>query len=189
MVDKIINDNQTMKTQINTLENKIEFLERRLIANEIVIDGVPENKLENCYEIMKTIGTQLNVKITDPMLNDCYRIGRAEKNRTRRIVVGFTNRQDKAKILDSRKIIRNLSTKKIGMEIDVPIYIRENLTPKSNILFKEARDLRKQFGFQFVWIKNGLIFLRKNELEKIIHVANEEVIQKLRLNLNSTYLN
>jgi len=45
MIDKIITDNQNMKTQINTLESKIEFLERRLINNEIVIDGVPENKL------------------------------------------------------------------------------------------------------------------------------------------------
>jgi hypothetical protein len=123
------------------------------------------------------------------MINDCYRIGRAQNNRTRRIVVGFTNNQDKTKILDSRKIIRNLSTKKIGMEIDVPIYIRENLTSKSNFLFKEARDLRKQYNFQFVWTKNGQIFLRKNESEKIIHVVNEEVIQNLRLNLNSTHLN
>lgn len=178
-----------MKTQINTLENKIEILERRLIANEIVIDGVPENNLENCYEIMKTIGTQLNVKIMDPVINDCYKIGRPEKNRTRRIVVGFTNREDKTKILESRKIIRNLSTKKIGMEIDMPIYIRENLTPKSNLLFKEARDLCKQYNFQFAWTKNGQLFLRKNETEKIIHVVNEAVIQKLRLNLNSTHLN
>jgi len=68
MIDKIITDNQNMKTQINTLESKIEFLERRLINNEIVIDGVPENKLENCYEIVKNIGTQLNIKITDPRL-------------------------------------------------------------------------------------------------------------------------
>lgn len=71
MIDKIMTDNQNMKTQINTLEDKIEILERRLITNEIVIDGVPENKLENCYEIVKALGTQLNIKITDPMINDC----------------------------------------------------------------------------------------------------------------------
>ncbi|XP_022182669.1 uncharacterized protein LOC111042388, partial [Myzus persicae] len=167
-------NNQNMKTQINTLESKIEFLERRLINNEIVIDGVPENKLENSYEIVKNIGTQLNIKITDPMINDCHRVGRTQNNLTRRIVVGFTSHQDKVKILDSRKIIRNLSTKNIGIEPEVSIYIRENLTSKSSFLFKLARDFRNQYNYKFVWTKNGQIFLRKNESEKIINVANEE---------------
>ncbi|XP_050065559.1 uncharacterized protein LOC126554543 [Aphis gossypii] len=186
VIDKIITDNQNMKTQINTLESKIEFLERRMINNEIVIDGVPENKLENCYEIVKNIGTQLNIKITDPMINDCHRVGRTQNNLTRRIVVGFTSHQDKVKILDSRKIIRNLSTKNIGMEPEVSIYIRENLTSKSSFLFKQARDFRNQYNYKFVWTKNGQIFLRKNESEKIINVANEEVIHNLKS--NSTHL-
>jgi len=47
MIDKIITDNQNMITQINTLEDKIEVLERRLIKNKIVIDVVPEKKMEN----------------------------------------------------------------------------------------------------------------------------------------------
>lgn len=84
MIDKIITDNKNMKTQINTLEDKIEILERRLINNEIVIDGVPENKLENCYELVKAIGAQLNIKIIDPMINDCHRVVRTQNNLTRR---------------------------------------------------------------------------------------------------------
>jgi len=109
-----------------------------------------------------------------------------QNNLTRRIVVGFTSHQDKVKILDSRKIIRNLSTKNIGMEPEVSIYIRENLTSKSSFLFKQARDFRNQYNYKFVWTKNGQIFLRKNEAEKIINVANEEVIHNLKS--NSTHL-
>lgn len=62
MIDKIITDNQNMKTQINTLEDKIEILERRLVTNEIIIDGV-ENKLENCYEIVKPSVHNLILKL------------------------------------------------------------------------------------------------------------------------------
>lgn len=90
-------------------------------------------------------------------------------------------------MLESRKIIKNLSTKNIGMEPDLSIYIRENLTSKSSFLFKQARDFRKQFNFKFVWTKNGQIFLRKNEAEKIINVVNEEVIHNLKS--NSIHLN
>jgi len=42
MINKIITYNHNMKTQINALEDKIEILERRLITDEIVINGVPE---------------------------------------------------------------------------------------------------------------------------------------------------
>jgi len=52
-----------------------------LITNEIVIEGVPENKLKNCYEIVKAIGTQHNIKITDLMINDCHRVGRTQSNK------------------------------------------------------------------------------------------------------------
>lgn len=93
------------------------------------------------------------------MINECYRVGRVESNCSRRIVVEFTNHVDKIKILNSRKVIRNFLTKKIGMEPDVPIYIRENLTMKSSKLFKEARYLQKQCNYQFLWTKNGLGFL------------------------------
>jgi len=120
------------------------------------------------------------------MINDCHRVGRTQNNLTRRIVVGFTSHRDKVKILDSRKIIRNLSPKNIGMEPEVSIYIRENLTSKSSVLFKQARDFRNQYNYKFVWTKNGQIFLRKNESEKIINVANEEVIHNLKS--NSTHL-
>lgn len=122
--------------------------------------------MENCYEIVKAIGTQLNIKITDPMINDCHRVGRTQDNRTRTIVVGLTNHQDKVKILDSRKIIRNLSTKNIFIEPYVSIYIRENLRSKSSFLFKQARDFRKQFNFKFVWTKNGQISSAKMSRRK-----------------------
>jgi aspartate/tyrosine/aromatic aminotransferase len=73
------------------------------------------------------------------------------------------------------------------MLLEKPIYIRENLTPKGNKLFKEARDFRKQFNFQFVWTKNGFIFLPRNETEKIIFVNDEDTIYSLKS--QSEYLN
>lgn len=65
-----------MKRQTNTLENKIKILERCLITNEIVIDGVAKNT------IGKLLLLSMIIKIMDPMINDCYRIRRIQKNRT-----------------------------------------------------------------------------------------------------------
>lgn len=184
VIDKIITENNVLKTNIIQLENKIELMERRQISNDIIIDGIPENKTEDCSQLVQQICKELNTNINVSMINDCHRIGYNRNNaRPRKILATFINHQDKTNILKSRQIRRNFSTKYMGIQPDMPIYIRENLTTKGNKLFKEARDLKKLLNFQFVWTKNGLVFLRKNETDKIIRVDNEEII----LNLKSQY--
>ncbi|XP_008180524.1 uncharacterized protein LOC103308612 [Acyrthosiphon pisum] len=161
-IDKIITENQALKTHISQLEKQIESIERHQIANDIIIDG-------------------LNVNINDSMINDCHRVGFNHSNtRPRRILVSFSNHQVKADFLKARQIFRNFSSKFIDIQPDVPIYIRENLTTKGNKLFKEARDLKKQLNFQFVWTKNAIILLRKNETDKIIRVDSEDTIQNIK---------
>jgi len=82
------------------LEKQIESIERRQIANDIIIDGVPENKYENCSILIKNIGKQLNVNINDSMINDCHRIGFNHNNtRPRRILVSYSNHQVKIDFL------------------------------------------------------------------------------------------
>lgn len=168
-------------------------MERRQISNDIIIDGIPENKTEDCTNLVQQICKELNSNINVSMINDCHRIGFNHNNaRPRRIIVKFINHQDKINTLKARQIKRNFSTKDIGIQPDMPIYIRENITTKGSKLFKEARDLKKSLHFQFVWTKNGLVFLRKNETDKIIRVDNEEVISNLKSqydHLNSTNLN
>lgn len=50
----------------------------------------------------------------------------------------------------AQQIIKNFSTKYIGIQPDVPTYIREKLTAKGSKLFKEARDVRKHLNFLFL---------------------------------------
>lgn len=184
VIDKIITENNVLKTHIMQLENKIERMEHHQISNDIIIDGIPENKTEDCTQLVQQICKKLNLNINESMINVCHRIGFNRNNvRPRRIIVSLIKHQDKINILKSRQIRRNFSTKYIGILPDLPIYIRENLTTKANKLFKEARELKKFLNFQFVWTKNGHVFLRKNETDKIIRVDNEEVI----LNLKSQY--
>ncbi|VVC29413.1 Hypothetical protein CINCED_3A022873 [Cinara cedri] len=181
VIDNILefSGNSAMKSRIQFLENKIENLERRYIANDIFIDGVPELKLENCNKLVKRIGTQLNTKITDSY---AHRMDpRQNNNWFRKIFVSFTNHQNKTKGYNACKVIKNLFTKRIDIHPDTQIYKRKNLTTKSSHLFKEARCQGKQYNYKVIWIKNGLIFRRKNEPEKIIHGFNEEIYERLAI--------
>lgn len=199
VIDKILIKHNFLKIQINQLEKKIEIMERRLISNDVIIDGIPENKLENYAELVQKIGKELKININDTMINDCHRIGpTCNGEYPRRILVTFMSHQEKVQILKARQISRNFSTKYnilyyiYYIQSDKPIYIRENLTSKGNKLYKEYRNFREQLNYQIVWTKNGIVFLRKNETDKIIRIDSEDIVQSLRSQnkyLNSTNSN
>lgn len=40
-------------------------MERRQISNDIVIDGVPKSKIENCTQLVQQICNQINLKTNE----------------------------------------------------------------------------------------------------------------------------
>lgn len=54
------------------------------------------------------------------------------------------------------------------------IYINPNLTKERQFLYKIARDARKNKKLDFVWVKNGEIFIRKNENSKILKLIYKD---------------
>lgn len=44
-----------------------------------------------------------------------------------------------------------------------PLYFSENLTRSNRELFVASRAVPKEHNVQFVWVKNGRIYIRKKE--------------------------
>jgi len=120
-------------------------MECRQISNDIIIDGIPENKTEDCRQLVQQICKELNSNINVSMIDDCHRIGFNRNNaRPRIIIVKFINHlQDKINTPKARQIKINFSTKDIGIQPDMPIYIRENLTIKGNNSYSAKQETSK----------------------------------------------
>lgn len=56
-----------------------------------------------------------------------------------------------------------------------PIYVDEQLTKQTFLLFKRAKELKRQ-GFKFVWISNGEILVRESETSPVIRITAESQI-------------
>lgn len=68
---------------------------------------------ENCFSLVKQVGFRLKMKFIDNMINDCHRIGQGKQKN------GF--RELKNNLLESRKVIRNMSIRIINLEQENPI--------------------------------------------------------------------
>lgn len=178
---------------ISILEDKIEDLQRVGRKSNFEIKNVPRAKnerKENLIEIVtclsKTVGCNLN--ISD--IKDIYRVrAKAERSTTTPIVVETSSTLLKTEILQKCKAfnIRNkekLRGKHLGLRTgeETPIYVAEQLTPKSSRLHFLARDLAKTKNYKFCWTAFGKVFVRKDENSPIITVHSELQLQELILN-------
>lgn len=173
-------ENSQLRKEIKRLYEKNEDLEQYSRANTIEINGFPEDKNESVCEIVKSIGAAIKVPITDEMIDACHRLRRRPGFKgPRGIIVKFVRRFTKDEFLKGRKVYRDLSTRHLDRTDDVPIYIKESLSPGRRKLFFNTRMANKQLKYEFVWTKNGNVLMRKNQDSAIISIRNEEDLAEL----------
>lgn len=176
---------ENLQKEITNIEQKNDVKSQISIKNNIEIKGVPENPNIDDKEITKKILKQIGINTEK---EDIIEIKRTESKNENIIKIKLKNEDIKKKILEkSKQYFRNngkLTTYELNLKGNQNIiYVNEELTPKTKYLFGKTKELKKN-SFKFIWIKNGKIFVRKNEEERIIHINTEETLKQL-INLNN----
>ncbi|KAI5633688.1 hypothetical protein NE865_13584 [Phthorimaea operculella] len=161
--------------EIARLKNKVSELQDQLgnqlqvsLKNEVEIAGIPEFKNESLTHIVKLTAAKTGVSVEDSDIDWVMRAGpkrSTETNKTPRpIVVRFVRRTKRDEMIKVAKSKKNLTTE--GMNItneNQKIYINERLTRENRLLFRQARNQFAAAGFQFCWVQNGSVFIRRRE--------------------------
>lgn len=182
LFDAMKQENTTLRAKVRSLEQQLDDTDQYTRINCLEINGVPETNNENVVEIVQTIGKVLQVTVSAEDIDACHRLGPKQDGRRRGIIVKFVRRHMKEEMLRKRKIKRNLNTSDIGMASGPAevVYMNESLSPARRKVLNAARSLRKEQGFTFVWVKNGKVFLRKDEGSKAIMLTNMDQLTDLR---------
>ncbi|XP_046685349.1 uncharacterized protein LOC124371080, partial [Homalodisca vitripennis] len=145
-------------------------------------------KNEDVVSIVKEVGKVLDFNISNTMIDACHRLGkRSEPNSPPPgIVLKFISRLDKEELLRKRRVKSKFSTRHMNLEMDKPVYINESLTPMKRKLMAEARKFKRENNYQFVWVRDGRIFLRKEEASKVIHVTCQADLPKRSVTIDVT---
>lgn len=177
----IIQENINLKSKVKSLEGRLDEIEQYSRVNCLEINGVPELKNENILEVVKSIGKSLGVEITEEMIDASHRMGSKKDGKHRGIIVKFTRRIIKEELLGKRKIKRNLNTHDLNMKNSPAevVYINESLSPARRKILNAARALKKEKGYTFVWVRDGRIFLRKNEGDPVIVASTMDQLSSL----------
>lgn len=173
-------ENITLKVKICDLEERLVESEQYSRRNCLEIQGIPEDKNENLIETVKKVGKALDVDIGDNMIDVCHRLKkRREDQRPAGIIVKFVRRLDAEEVLRRRRVKRNLSTRHMGLTMDSMIYINEALCPSRRKVFAQARAIKREKGYKYLWVRSGNIYMRKEDKAPVIQVHNISELGKL----------
>lgn len=185
--NEALQENSNLKIKVNDLEMRLDDMEQYSRSNTLEINGIVETENENVIDVVIAVGNGLGYPITNDMIDACHRVGQREpegrkRKNPRGIIVKFTRRSVKEDLLKQRRVKRNFNTKDIGIS-DRPaevIYMNDSLTQRRRKILNEAKILKKEKGFQFLWVRNGKILLRTEEGAKVIALVSLEQVAALR---------
>ena len=187
-IKELHRENNDMKNNISVLKVRFDQLEQQARSNNVEIQCLPEKKQEHLFEIVSELSKVVGCIMQDKDILHCTRIAKLKPDNTRprSIVVQFASPRVRDQFLASTINFNksNKENKLNSSHLGYPgpktaIFVTEHLSPTNKALHAAARIRAKELGYQFIWVRGGRIFMRKNQESEHILVRNMETLSKL----------
>lgn len=163
-----------LSAEVNGLKAKFNAEEQKNLNSNVLIRGI--NADEDALTVVKNVAELANVEIKQGDVVSARQIH--SKTKESCVMVQFAGDTKKRDFVKASKAKR-LNTQMYGYTGEArPIYVDEQLTRESFLLFKRAKNLKK-FGVKFVWIANGNILAREAPNEAVIHIKTMDQITEM----------
>lgn len=182
-INNLKKENEIIHQELKKLKNQTDRKDKESRTNNIVIMGVTHS-----LEEAKTSPTEIKTKIgkvlsyIDPNLkHPDFKVSILNRNKPDSpVLVSFNTTEQKNMILAMRREKGKILSSNCGLPGTNLIFLNEDLTKEQRELFRLARSL-KNHGFKFIWVKHGVVYVRKSENSDVIKVSNEADINQLKV--------
>lgn len=171
-INSMSKEQLTLSSRVTDLTNRLNLIEQHSREMNIEINGVPENKSENLLSVARQLCTAVSVPLLDGDILTGTRVRKMneENDRPRTIVIRLQTIKKRDEILAAvsrfNKINQKdrLNTSVLGFGCKKsPVYVSEHLSPYNKALHASTRKVARDRGYKYVWIRNGRIFVRKDD--------------------------
>jgi archaellum component FlaC len=151
----------------------------RLLNIELV--GVPENGNEDLTKVILKLGEHSGINLTVTDIIQVNRVSSKSKvqGRPRNIVAKLRTRLLKDNVISQARKSR-VTTKDLDIQGNItPVYVNEHLTLFNKDLLRKVKEVAVNKEYQYAWVKNGRIYVRKAPTMPAILVTEEEDLKKI----------
>lgn len=192
--DDLVKEHKALKLALHTMEAKFrsmakahDDLEQYGRRECVEIRGVPvpfDPKSEDTNAVVKSVGNLMGITVTDNDISVSHRMPQSKRYKGKQrgpsaIIAKFTRRVIKDKFYRARSILHDKSTLDLGFTDRNSIYITESLTENNRELFNDCLKAKKDLKFNFVWTRNGRIFMRHDKDSPAKLISSKDDLKSL----------
>lgn len=176
-------DNESLKSSVNDLSLRLRLAEQNMREANLEINGIPEHKSENLPTVIAQIAATVGCDVRDEDVYQVTRVAKLNKegDRPRTVIVKLRSPRHRDAMLaavtkfNKKNSNGKLSTQHLGIAgTPKPVFVSEHLSPANKYLHAAARLKAKQEGFKFTWVRNGRVYVRRDEYSPAIFIRNSE---------------
>ncbi|CAH3146028.1 unnamed protein product [Pocillopora meandrina] len=177
-----------IEENLGKLEIAVNEIQDYSYAFNIKILGVPELKANEdasetsnlCVNLFNHMGA--NITIND--IDIAHRVPFRDPSRSdpKPIICKCVRRLARNNVMAARRHASSVAARDVGLEESQDmskILILDHLTPRMQELYGNAKSFKTRFGFQFCWVKNGTIFLRRSEDSRSLKVRCPDDLSRI----------
>ncbi|XP_026324279.1 uncharacterized protein LOC113233369 [Hyposmocoma kahamanoa] len=167
---------------------RLNLLEQHARETNVEINGIPEHKPENHVSVFKQLSSAVSRPIADTNVLFCTRVRKMDDSSERScaIVVKLPSTEIRDEILAAvAKFNKATPSEKLhsghlgyGGKTS-PIFVSEHLAPYYKALHARTRHVARDKDYKYVWIRNGRIFVRKNDQSPAKQIKSYENLNNL----------
>lgn len=181
-------ENIFLKEKTKDLEARLSQVEQDARQSNLAIHCLPEHRQENLVKTVTQLCNVVSFPISENDILSCNRVQKLNSNSKlpRTVICKFSSKLKRdnllAAVLTYNKAHpkQKLNTKLLGYgDTESPVYVCEHLTQSNKILHAATRIRAKEKQYKFVWIRNGKIFVRKDESSPALIITHKDSLQKL----------
>lgn len=181
-------DNSGLQLEIRRLNGRLANMEKMSRDLNLELQAVPENRTENVLAIFQKLCQSLDTPINENEIRNCRRVAKMDNtsSRPRNILVTLSSSRVRDNIISAvyrfNKSNPNnlLNSTHVGLsDAGMRIYVKEHLSPEMKQLYAAARKFKKDNNYQYAWVRNGQVYLRKSEGAPHVHVKNIDILKNI----------
>lgn len=188
LISNLETENAQLRNQMQKINARLASMEKISRSHNLELQAVPEAKNENVVALFNKLCEIVNVPLDPLHVHACRRIAKLNpsSNRPRTILVTLSSSLLRDKIISAvhrynkKHPKETLDSSLFGFTGETrKIYVAENLSPEQKQLHAAARKVSKDKNYNYVWVKFGNIYMRKNDSTAAILIKNEDTLKNL----------
>lgn len=178
--EKVIENFASYKNKLAKIQKEIDEKEQWSRLNNIEVKGIPFTKNENLFDLLLKLAEICDFQLKKEDINFVSRVRSHSNSGPKSIVACLTHRYLKENFVATARGRRGISAADLGFgNCQDKVYINDHLTENNKLLLNKVKLLAKENNFQFVWVKNCSIHVRKNATSPVFYIKSENDLAKI----------